>query len=106
MDRHSLEQFFGRRVVLDTQGSLLYIGRLDALDERGFWLSDADVHDRHDGHSTKEVYINEAHLLARGGSRHVNRRLVFVERQAVVSVSALDDVVMDAEPPEDENWRP
>lgn len=99
--RPSLEMYIGRRVVLDTQGPLIYIGRLEAFDERGYWLTDADVHDRHDGHSGKERYINEAHELEKTGSRHVNRRRVFVERQAVVSVSALEDVVAEEHPGDD-----
>jgi hypothetical protein len=95
MQRTALEVFVGRRVVLDTQGPLLYIGRLESFDERGYWLTDADVHDRHDGHSTKEQYISEAKTLERSGASHANRRRVFVERHAIVSVSALDDVVIE-----------
>jgi hypothetical protein len=93
--RHQLDDLVGHCVVLDTQGPLIYIGRLVALDGGGFWLTDADVHDRTEGHSTKEKYINDAHLLHREGLRQINRRRVFVERSAVVSVSALDDVVTD-----------
>lgn len=90
-----LESYLRRRVVLDTQGPLLFIGTLAALDERGFWLEDADVHDRNDGHSTKEVYISNARGLERSGARNVNRRRVFVERAVVASISAMDDVVME-----------
>ncbi|MBI5865645.1 MAG: hypothetical protein HZB38_14280, partial [Planctomycetes bacterium] len=84
------------------------IGRLAGCDERGFWLLDADVHDRSDGHSSKEQYVNEAHELAKSGSVRVNRRRVFVERRAVMSVSLLDDIVVedcDAEP-ENDGWNP
>ena len=91
----SLEEFRNRRVVLDTQGTLLYIGRLIAWDERGYWLEDADVHDQRDGHATKEEYLNTARQLEKTGARHINRRRVFVERSAIVSVSALDDVVTE-----------
>lgn len=94
----TLDEFLGQRVVLDTQGPLLYIGQLVAWDERGYWLADADVHDRAEGHSGKEEYVNDAHLLERAGTRHINRRRVFVERSAVVSVSALADVVADGHP--------
>ncbi len=92
-----LERFVGRCVVLDTQGSLVYIGRLEACDERGYWLTRADVHDRNEGHSTKEEYINDACVLEREGARTVNRRRVFVERGAVVSISALEDVLVNGE---------
>lgn len=93
MEPAGLDALMGRRVVLDTNGSMIYIGTLERHDAGGYWLSDADVHDRRDGHSTKEEYISEAHDLERAGSRRINRRRVLVERHAVVSVSALDDVV-------------
>ena len=75
-------------------------------DDRGYWLSDADVHDRNDGHSSKEVYVNQAAVLEKSGALNVNRRRVFVERQAVISISALDDVVAEERPPADESWAP
>jgi len=67
----SLDQFVGKCIVLDTSGPLVYIGLLEACDERGYWLTDADVHDRSDGHSTKEKYINDAPPagIARGRAR-------------------------------------
>lgn len=92
---NSLDRFLQQRGVIDTAGPMLYIGRLDAYADRGYWLTDADVHDRSDGHSTKEMYVNEAHELERTGNRRVNRRRVFVERHAVVSVSLLADVVTE-----------
>ncbi len=102
----SLDQFVGRCVVLDTQGPQLYIGVLESYDERGYWLVEADVHDRDDGHSGKELYINDAHLLHKAGARTVNRRRAFVDRAAVVSISALDDVVADGPPAPAEGWVP
>lgn len=102
----TLDDFLGRRVVLDTQGTLLYIGQLKAYDDRGYWLAEADVHDRSEGHSPNEKYINDAHLLARAGTHHMNRRRVFVERRAVVSVSALDDVVAGGHPDDGGAWMP
>ena len=89
----SLGMFVGQRVVLDTAGPMIYTGRLEACDERGYWLLDADVHDRTDGHSTKEEYVSETLELERDGTVRTNRRRVFVERQAVISVSALEDIV-------------
>ena len=99
----SLAQYQDRRVVLDTDTSTIYIGTLLAFDESGYWLGDADVHDRNDGHSTKEEYINEACNLERSGNRRTNRTKVFVERRAVVSISALDEVVAGDEA-ETEQW--
>lgn len=92
-----LDAFLHKRVVLDTQGPLIYIGLLEQHDERGYWLRDADVHDRHDGHSGKEVYVNLARELEKSGTRNVNRKRVFVERHAIVSISALEDVVISDE---------
>jgi hypothetical protein len=88
-----LDMFLGRRVVLDTPGPMIYIGELEAYDDRGYWLLDADVHDRSEGHSTKEHYVSESVELERSDARRVNRQRVFVERHAVISVSALEDVV-------------
>lgn len=102
----SLQRYIDRRVVLDTQGPLIFIGTLRALDPTGYWLADADVHDRNDGHSSKEVYINNAYELERSGTRNVNRRTVFVDRAAVVSISALDDVVVTSDEDDGVNWLP
>jgi hypothetical protein len=94
---NSLAGLVGRCVVLDTQGPLIYIGRLEAQDKRGYWLTRADVHDRSEGHSTKEKYIIDACVLERAGARAVNRRRVFVERSVVASISALEDVLTGGE---------
>lgn len=102
LDALALDRLVDQRVVLDTQGPMIYIGTLAAFDERGYWLLDADVHDRSDGHSTKEVYISQAHELERSGARRSNRRRVFVERRAVISLSALADIVDGDEPAEGE----
>lgn len=101
-----LEELLGQRVVLDTQGPLMYIGALASYDNSGYLLKDADVHDRSDGHSTKEVYLNDARELERSGARRVNRRRVFVMRSHVASVSALSDVVADEDGVVADNWLP
>ena len=93
MSKPSLDMFVGRRVVLDTASPLIYISMLEAHDERGYWLTDADMHDRNEGHSTKEEYVSESRDLERADAPRANRRRVFVDRQAVVSLSALEDVV-------------
>ena len=95
MNGNSLDAFVNRRVVLDTQSSLLYIGELVAWEERGYWLADADVHDCRDGHASKEEYVNVARELDRSGARHINRQRVFVERQFIASLSALEEVITD-----------
>lgn len=102
----TLNELLQKRVVLDTAGPMIYIGTLQAVDDRGYWLSDADVHNRGDGHSTKEEYINEAHQLELGGSRRVNRKRVFVERLAIISLSALDDIVAEDVGEDAGTWTP
>lgn len=104
MPAPSLNEFINRRVVLDTPGSIVYIGQLIAFDDHGYWLDDADVHDRDEGHSSKEKYVNDSYLLEQSGERTINRRRVFVERHAIISVSALDDVVADRSDEHFERW--
>ncbi len=106
MGELSLDRYLRQRVVLDTQGPLLYIGLLRQHDGTGYWLADADVHDRRDGHSTKEVYLNDARKLECSGVRRISRKLTFVDRAAVVSISALADVVTDDDAGDQEHWLP
>lgn len=87
--RHELQPFIGQQVVLDTAEPLVYIGTLTAVSESGVWLEHADLHDCRDGHSTKEAYVYETKT---GGVR-TNRRRIFVMRSAILSMSALSDVV-------------
>ncbi len=91
MEFGGLEALVGREVVLDTAGSLVYLGTLASLNDQGFWLEQADLHNVEEGHATREQYIAES---ARDGIR-VNRNRVFVLRATAVSVSALADVVAD-----------
>jgi hypothetical protein len=79
-------ELIGQNVVLDTAGPLVYLGTLDAVTDEGFWLRDADVHNRTDGHANNELYVLEA---SRDGIR-INRRRVLVMRSAVTSLSPLD----------------
>lgn len=87
----SLDSLIGREVVLDTDGPMVFIGRLASYDAEGFWLEQADVHNCRDGHAQREQYIAES---ARDGVR-VNRVRVYIFRRAVVGISALTDVVTD-----------
>ncbi len=81
----------GQLVVLDTAGPLVYLGTLEAVTAEGFWLRDADIHNRTDGHATNELYVLDA---KREGIR-VNRRQVLVLRPTVASVSPLAAVAAD-----------
>lgn len=87
----SLEQLIGREVVLDTAGPITYLGTLTEIRPDGFWLRDADFRDKSEGHVTKERYVCEA---KKNGIR-ANRKRIFVLAEAVISCSALEDVVSD-----------
>ena len=50
----TLEELVGCEVVLDTSGPIVYLGKLTRIDERGFWLEDADLHNTSEGHATRE----------------------------------------------------
>ena len=86
--REDMRGLLGHPVVIDTMGTLVYLGTLEEVTENGYWLTDADLHDCRDGHANREVYISEA---CREGIS-VNRRRVFVLRSTVCSVSRLDEV--------------
>lgn len=87
----ALDMWVGQVVVLDTAGPVVYLGTLAAVEENGFVLDQADVHNTNEGHATREQYIVES---SRDGIR-VNRARVFVLRQTVTSVSLLADAVND-----------
>ncbi len=99
--RESIRELLGRDVVLDTPGTVVYLGRLRDADATGFWLESADVHDCSEGHAGKEVYVLES---AHYGIR-MNRKRVFVLRASVISLSALEDVVTEISS-DREYWTP
>jgi hypothetical protein len=83
------QSLVGSDVVLDTDTSFVYVGRLEAADNEFLTLTNVDVHDMNDSRATKEVYALEA---LKHGVR-ANRRKTFVRVSRVVSVSRLEDVV-------------
>ncbi len=85
----SLYDLLGREVVLDTAGTVTYLGTLTKVCPDGFWLEKADFRDRVEGTVTKERYVCEA----REHGFKPNRDRIFVFGHVVVSISALDDVV-------------
>ena len=52
-------------------------------------LEDADVHDLRDSKTTRELYVLDTRLHG----VHSNRKRVFVDREQITSISALDDVM-------------
>jgi hypothetical protein len=88
-DSTQLQQLVGRVVVLDVQAQYVYVGLLREFDHRYLVLADADVHDLRDTTTTRDLYV----LAARRHGVNVNRREVLVNRDQVVSLSALKDVL-------------
>ncbi|MBN2562735.1 MAG: hypothetical protein JXQ75_17570 [Phycisphaerae bacterium] len=86
----SLKGLIGQKVVLDTAGPITYLGTLKEIRPDGFWLEDADFRDRNEGHDSKEEYICEA----RDKGIRANRGRIFVFAHAVISTSALEDVII------------
>jgi hypothetical protein len=84
-----LSEYIGAKVVVDTDAGYIYIGRLERTGRDFLELSDADVHDASQSHSTKELYAIETLRL---GVR-ANRKRVLVKRSRIVSVSRLDEVI-------------
>jgi hypothetical protein len=84
-----VSSLIGQDVVLDTAGPVTYLGRLIAVERDGYVLEDADIRDRHEGHVSKENYVCDA----RTHGIQPNRARIFVVAAAVISMSALDDVI-------------
>ena len=81
-------QFKGKKVVLDTRSSWMFIGILEEVRKDCVVLTDVDVHDNRDISATKEIYI----LDSKKTGIKSNRQRVFVNLKFVVSFSALEDV--------------
>ncbi len=86
----ALQPLLGRQVVLDLASQYVSIGTLAAADHRYFVLEEADVHDLRDSTTTRELYVLDCKRHGIGA----NRKRVLVRRDEVVSLSALDDVVV------------
>lgn len=90
MPASPLDPLVGHEVVLDMLSPFVYLGRLKAHDDRFLTLEQADVHDLRDTTTTRELYILESR---RFGIRSTRER-VLVKLDEVVSVSALEDVIV------------
>lgn len=86
-----IERFIGRQVVLDTDGPILFLGTLKEVVPGGYWLEELDLHDCREGHASKEAYLIQAKL----DGINPNRARSLVMASVVISVSALDDIVVD-----------
>lgn len=86
----ALDRLVGRQVVLDLSSLYVIVGTLAGHDHRYLILTDADVHDLRDTTTTRDAYVVEA----RRHGISQNRKQVLVRRDEVVSLSALDDVLL------------
>ncbi len=91
MGDEPLQRLIGDVVVLDTMTPIVYIGKLVELTDTTFVLDRTDMHDCRDGHANKELYLIETAQ----GEVAVNRTNVVVMRSTVISVSRLEDVVVE-----------
>jgi hypothetical protein len=73
-------ELHGITVVLETNGSLTYIGRYDSEDERGVHMLDVGVHDASAGTASKEEYIRKC---AKFGIRSDHKHLAVPAAQVV-----------------------
>jgi len=86
----SLDQLIGREIVIDVVSPFVYLGKLIAYGARFVTLEHADVHDLRDTTTTRELYVIDSKRL---GIR-ANRERVLVRVGEIVSVSALEDVIV------------
>lgn len=85
-----LTAWTGKQVVLDLASPYVIIGTLNRTDDKYLYLTDADVHDLRDTATTRDLYVVDA----RRHGVNVNRKEVAVQRDQIVSLSLLEDVVM------------
>lgn len=65
-------ELHGITVVLETKGSLTYVGRYDSEDAQGVHLLDVGVHDAAAGGLSREAYVaRSAKLGVRSDQKHV-----------------------------------
>ena len=88
-DAGGLSTLVGEQVVVDVKGRYVYLGTLQGVARDSLVLHDADVHACDDSQTTNELYVLET---KKNGVRP-NRKVVFVMRAEVLSVSRLQDVV-------------
>jgi hypothetical protein len=87
----ALADLLEKNIVIDTKGSMIAIGRLVRIASDCLVLDDADVHDREEGYSSKELYV----LNARKSGIQPSRKKVYIPNQNILAVSALEDFIAD-----------
>lgn len=90
IDNEGWAPYVGQKVIVDTDSQFVYLGTLQEVRDHFLVMVEVDVHDRHEGPSTKEQYIMDAKRFG----IHVNRKEASIRKSVVVSISRLDDVVI------------
>ena len=83
-----LKKFSGKKIVVDTRSSWVYIGVLEKVGDNHIQVKGVDVHDNSDFTASKEQYIWES---SRTGIKS-NRETVYINLDYVVSFSPLETV--------------
>jgi hypothetical protein len=78
-------ELHGITVVVETHGSLTYVGRYDSEDERGVHMLDVGVHDAAAGGGSKEEYLGKS---AKFGIRTDHKHLI-VPAADVIKITRL-----------------
>jgi hypothetical protein len=87
----ALDELIDKVVVIDTDGTMVFIGRLTRVASDSVVLEEADAHDCEQGYSGKELYV----INACNFGIHPNRQKVYVPRRNIIAISALDDIIVD-----------
>ena len=88
-EENDLKSLLNEVAVIDVTDNIVYIGTLVEVNESYYVLQDADVHFMGESASSKEKYVMEARTLG----HRTNRRLAYVRKEKVTSLSLLDDVI-------------
>ena len=91
MAQFDLSTFVGKKIVVDTDGPILYVGHLEKAGDGQLTLTDVDVHYLQDGNptTTNELYVLESR---KHGVRR-NRKAAQIRLERVMSVSLLEDII-------------
>jgi small nuclear ribonucleoprotein (snRNP)-like protein len=84
----ALENLLGELVVVDTDSTFIFLGKLEGADSQFLQISQVDVHDMGKTNLSKERYIHEARKI---GVRH-NRAHTYIRMDRVICISKLEDV--------------
>ena len=86
--RANWSKFLNQTVVVDTDSSYLYLGKLVEVTREFLSLEDVDVHDTRDAQSTKEQYA----IRAKQHGVFSNRKAVSIKTDKVISLTLLSDI--------------